>query len=61
LRVLVEPDTTRDLPAHLLLPSPSDPSAPTRNMTITSPSQLESGLLDVDGRVERARRPNVNA
>ncbi|KAJ7255397.1 Asx homology domain-containing protein [Mycena rebaudengoi] len=61
LTVLVEPGTTRDLPGHLLLPSPSDPSAPTRSMTITSPSQLENGLLDVDGRVERARRPNGNA
>lgn len=30
-------------------------------MTITSPSQLESGVLDLDGRVERSSRPNGNA
>ncbi|KAJ7512421.1 Asx homology domain-containing protein [Mycena galericulata] len=61
LTVLVEPGTTRDLPAHLLMPGPSDPSAPTRSMTITSPTQLESGLLDIDGRVERTKRPHGNA
>ncbi|KAJ7698554.1 Asx homology domain-containing protein [Mycena rosella] len=61
LTVLVEPGTTRALPAHLLMPGPSEPDAPTRSMTITSPTQLESGLLDVDGRVERAKRPNGNA
>ncbi|KAJ6532778.1 Asx homology domain-containing protein [Mycena vulgaris] len=61
LTVLLEPGTTRDLPAHLLIPGPSEPDAPTRSMTITSPTQLESGLLDVDGRVERTRRPNGNA
>ncbi|KAJ7746438.1 Asx homology domain-containing protein [Mycena maculata] len=61
LTVLVEPGTTRDLPAHLLMPGPSGPSAPTRTMTIASPTQLESGLLDIDGRVERTKRPNGNA
>ncbi|KAF8217700.1 Asx homology domain-containing protein [Mycena galopus ATCC 62051] len=60
LTVLVEPGTTRDLPAHLLMPGPSDPSAPTRTMTITSPTQLESGLLDIYG-VDRTKRPNGNA
>lgn len=30
-------------------------------MDISSPSQLENGVLDTDGRVERARRPNGNA
>ncbi|KAJ6606686.1 Asx homology domain-containing protein [Mycena sp. CBHHK59/15] len=61
LTVLIEPGTTRDLPVHLLMPNPSDPSDPTRSMTVMSPSQLETGLLDIDGRVERARRPNGNA
>ncbi|KAJ7253777.1 Asx homology domain-containing protein [Mycena haematopus] len=60
LTVLLEPGTTRDLPAELLMPGPSDPSAPTRTMTITSPTQLESGLLDVYG-VDRTKRPNGNA
>ncbi|KAJ7484368.1 Asx homology domain-containing protein [Mycena latifolia] len=61
LTVLVEPGTTCDLPAHLLMPGPSEPDAPTRIMTITSPTQLENALLDVDGRVEKAKRPNGNA
>ncbi|KAJ7089190.1 Asx homology domain-containing protein [Mycena belliarum] len=61
LTVLLEPGPTRDLPSHLLMPGPTEPAAPTRIMTITSPTQLESGLLDVDGRVERAKRPNGNA
>ncbi|KAJ7322996.1 hypothetical protein DFH08DRAFT_888476 [Mycena albidolilacea] len=60
LTVLLEPGTTRDLPAQLLMPGPCDPSEPTRTMTITSPTQLESGLLDVYG-VDRTKRPNGNA
>ncbi|KAJ7154634.1 Asx homology domain-containing protein [Mycena filopes] len=61
LTVLLEPGPKRDLPAQLLMPGPCEPEAPTRSMTITSPTQLESGLLDVDGRVERTKRPNGNA
>ncbi|KAJ7150928.1 Asx homology domain-containing protein [Mycena crocata] len=61
LTVLLEPGTKRDLPDELLMPGPSDPSGLTRAMTITSPTQLESGLLDVDGRVDRSKRPNGNA
>ncbi|KAJ6572120.1 Asx homology domain-containing protein [Mycena capillaripes] len=61
LTVLLEPGTTRDLPAQLLMPGFCDPSEHTRSMTITSPTQLESGLLDVDGRVDRTKRPNGNA
>ncbi|KAJ7793430.1 Asx homology domain-containing protein [Mycena olivaceomarginata] len=60
LTVLLEPGTMRDLPAQLLMPGPCDPSEPTRTMTITSPTQLESGLLDVYG-VDRTKRPNGNA
>ncbi|KAJ7824508.1 hypothetical protein B0H14DRAFT_2823417 [Mycena olivaceomarginata] len=60
LTVVLEPGTTRDLPAQLLMPGPCDPSEPTRTMTITSPTQLESGLLDVYG-VDRTKRPNGNA
>ena len=30
-------------------------------MVINTPSMLETGLLDVDGRVERSKRPNGNA
>ncbi|KAJ7669424.1 Asx homology domain-containing protein [Mycena polygramma] len=61
LTVLLEPGATRHLPAPLLLPGPCDPTGNTRSTTITSPSQLESVVLDVDGRVERAKRPNGNA
>ncbi|RDB24081.1 hypothetical protein Hypma_008562 [Hypsizygus marmoreus] len=61
LTVLFEPGTTKYLPAHLLTPIPAEPSAPTQSATITSPSMLETGMLDIDGRVERARRPNGNA
>ena len=61
LTVLVEPGPTRHLPANLLLPNPSDPMATTLAMTISSPTMLESGLLDVDGRVDKSRRPNGNA
>jgi hypothetical protein len=30
-------------------------------MEITTPTMLETGILDLDGRVERAKRPNGNA
>jgi len=31
------------------------------SMTVTSPSMLENQLLDMDGRIEKARRPHGNA
>ncbi|KAG6833170.1 hypothetical protein H0H87_010558 [Tephrocybe sp. NHM501043] len=61
LTVLLEPGTSSHLPAHLLLPHPSSPSGLTQEAIITSPSQLETALLDNDGRVERGKRPNGNA
>jgi hypothetical protein len=61
LTVLLEPGTTQYLPAHLLARQPVDPSAPTQAMTITSPSMLENGVLDIDGRVDKSNRPNGNA
>ncbi|GLB42765.1 putative asx homology domain containing protein [Lyophyllum shimeji] len=61
LTVLFEPGTTHHLSADLLSPQPLEPSAPTQMATIISPSQLETALLDNDGRVEKARRPNGNA
>ena len=30
-------------------------------MTITTPTMLETGVLDVDGRIDRSKRPNGNA
>jgi len=60
LTVLIEPGTDKHLPAYLLLPQPV-PSAATQSMTITSPTMLETGILDIDGRVDRSKRPNGNA
>ncbi|TFK51408.1 hypothetical protein OE88DRAFT_1544631 [Heliocybe sulcata] len=59
--VLVQPHTARELPPELLRVDPPDPDAPTKSMTVTSPNMLENGILDVDGRVEKSRRPNGNA
>ncbi|KIM37513.1 hypothetical protein M413DRAFT_423424 [Hebeloma cylindrosporum] len=61
LTVLTQPGAVKYLPSHLLTEPPEEPSAPTLSMTITSPSMLETGLLDTDGRMEKARRPNGNA
>jgi hypothetical protein len=61
LTILTQPGPVKYLPPHLLTDPPEDPSAPTLSMTITSPSMLETGLLDTDGQMERARRPNGNA
>jgi hypothetical protein len=30
-------------------------------MTITSPTMLETGLLDLDGRIDKTHRPHGNA
>lgn len=59
--VLFEPGTTRHLPAPLLLPDPADPSGPTLSAAITSPTMLETALLDTDARIGKPERPNGNA
>ena len=61
LTVLTQPGQEKDLPPHLLSRDPLEPSAPTRSMTISSPSMLETGILDIDGRLKKAQRPNGNA
>ncbi|KAG6872825.1 hypothetical protein C0995_006307 [Termitomyces sp. Mi166 len=61
LTVLLEPGPSTHLPASLLSPHPSSPTGLTQEAVITSPSQLETVLLDNDGRVERGKRPNGNA
>ncbi|KAF8063527.1 Asx homology domain-containing protein [Lyophyllum atratum] len=61
LTVLFEPGTTQHLPAHLISPEPSEPSAPTLVANIIKPMQLETALLDEDNRVEKSQRPNGNA
>ncbi|KAJ4466542.1 Asx homology domain-containing protein [Lentinula aciculospora] len=59
--VLLEPGPTQYLPPYLLMPDRPDPVPPIQSMEITSPTMLETGILDVDGRVERGKRPNGNA
>ncbi|KAG7442150.1 uncharacterized protein BT62DRAFT_988718 [Guyanagaster necrorhizus] len=59
--LLLPSSTTQHLPAALLAPVPGDPDDSIRSMTVMSPSMLETGLLDIDGRVERGKRPNGNA
>ncbi|KAK0218819.1 Asx homology domain-containing protein [Armillaria fumosa] len=59
--LLLPSGTTPYLPAVLLGRVPGDPDDSIRSMTIMSPSMLETGLLDIDGRVERGKRPNGNA
>ncbi|KAJ3801581.1 Asx homology domain-containing protein [Lentinula aff. detonsa] len=61
LTVLLEPGPTQHLPSYLSMSDPSDPIFPIQSMEITSPTMLETGILDVDGRVERGKRPNGNA
>ncbi|KAG6867427.1 hypothetical protein C0993_002889 [Termitomyces sp. T159_Od127] len=61
LTVLFEPGTSTHLPAPLVSPHPSLPTGLTQEAVITSPTQLETALLENDGRVERAKRPNGNA
>lgn len=39
--------------------SSSEPT--TLSLTIISPTMLETALLDIDARVDKARRPNGNA
>jgi len=60
IKVLVQSGTS-PLPPSLLERNPRESSASTQRMEISSPSQLETGVLDLDGRVERGRRPNGNA
>ncbi|KAK0447439.1 uncharacterized protein EV420DRAFT_1568762 [Desarmillaria tabescens] len=59
--LLLPSGTTQHLPAALLRRVPGDPDDSIRSMTVMSPSMLETGLLDIDGRVERGKRPNGNA
>ena len=61
LSVLAQPGQEKDLPPHLLFRDPLEPSAPTRSMTIHSLSMLETGILDIDGRLRKSQRPNGNA
>ncbi|KAK0200401.1 hypothetical protein DFS33DRAFT_1361278 [Desarmillaria ectypa] len=59
--LLLPSGMTQHLPAALLVRVPGDPGDSIRSMTVMSPSMLETGLLDIDGRVERGKRPNGNA
>ena len=59
--MLAQPGQEKDLPPHLLSRQPSEPSEPTRSMTINCPTMLENGILDIDGRMKKSQRPNGNA
>ncbi|KAJ3841486.1 Asx homology domain-containing protein [Lentinula raphanica] len=61
LTVLLESGPTPHLPPYLLMPDPPEPIPPIQLMDITSPTMLETGILDLDGRIERGKRPNGNA
>ncbi|KAF9032283.1 hypothetical protein BDZ89DRAFT_1234534 [Hymenopellis radicata] len=59
--VLLPDSTTQYLPADLLSRTPGDPDDSIWNATFTGPSMLENAILDMDGRVEKNKRPNGNA
>ncbi|KAF9530075.1 hypothetical protein CPB83DRAFT_811365 [Crepidotus variabilis] len=65
--VSLAPERTKFLPPFLLSdpPTPSPPNTPKalhpQSATITSPSMLETLLLDIEGQLEKSRRPNGNA
>ena len=61
LTVLTQPGQEKDLPPQLLIRDPLEPSAPTRSMSIHTLGMLETGILDIDGRLKRSQRPNGNA
>lgn len=64
--VLVPSGTSRYLPQALASSSiPTEDLLPNDHsllqMTITTPTSLECGILDTDGRVDKSQRPNGNA
>ncbi|TFK35838.1 hypothetical protein BDQ12DRAFT_611005 [Crucibulum laeve] len=61
LTVLTEAGPVKNLPVPLLMREPEDPPPSTRSMIINSPAMLETGLLDIDGRMDRFQKPNGNA
>ncbi|KAL0580494.1 hypothetical protein V5O48_001564 [Marasmius crinis-equi] len=62
LTIFLERGTTQHLPPTLLVPDPEpDPVGTTQSIEITSPTMLETAILDIDGRVGKDRRPNGNA
>jgi hypothetical protein len=65
LEVTAPPGTSQYLPQSLVLsPNPVDDVPDDERlqiMTISTPSSLETGILDIDGRIDKAHRPNGNA
>src|SRR6185369_10011838 len=72
LTVLFSSGTETHLPLALLFtpptelgsitpPQPEDSTTRILSATISSPTMLETALLDTDARIEKARRPNGNA
>ncbi|KAH8827161.1 hypothetical protein DL96DRAFT_1235844 [Flagelloscypha sp. PMI_526] len=62
LDVLLQPGTQKLLPPGLIRRiGPEEPDRATRAATISSPTSLETAILDTDARVSKERRPNGNA
>ncbi|KAF8882293.1 Asx homology domain-containing protein [Infundibulicybe gibba] len=61
LTVFLSPGTALYLPDTLVANPAGEPSSDTQSMTVTSPRMLETGVLDLDARAEKSRRPNGNA
>ncbi|PPR01543.1 hypothetical protein CVT24_001854 [Panaeolus cyanescens] len=61
LSMVTQPGSTKDLPSQLLAQEGEDPGEGSRIMIVTSPTMLETGLLDLDGRTDKARRTNNNS
>ncbi|KAF8987865.1 hypothetical protein BDZ89DRAFT_1152585 [Hymenopellis radicata] len=59
--VLLPGSTMQYLPADLLSRTPGDPDDSMSSIEFTGPSMLENAILDMDGRVEKNKRPNGNA
>ncbi|KAI0308899.1 Asx homology domain-containing protein, partial [Amylostereum chailletii] len=64
LSILAPSHSSQFLPMHILVDPPITPpedETSLRASEVTSPSQLETVILDLDGRVPRAERPHGNA
>lgn len=64
--ILLSPGTIQHLPQSVVLsPDPANDELPgdqyLLTMTVTTAASLDTGILDVDARVDKAHRPNGNA
>ena len=61
LTLIASSGSVIDPPASLLTPAPSNPqgSVLLREMTVSTPAQLITAVLDIDGRIRRAKRTRL--